>query len=286
MLQELQTRKADLSVKSEENKEMRNKLNTEASTLASKRNELNKRTKELIDEAQELKNLRDTNNTLVSENKAKRDEVNEKASKVYAQVDKLRKDLHLSDGPSLKDLKKEIDHLEFEQMTRVMDSNKERELVEKIGHLIEEFKSKKDQLESNLELKTLLEEAQKSKDEASVFHEEVKEYAEAAQEYHEKMIQTFKEADKIRAESDKVHKDFVKIQESADEQHRLFIKTQKEIRDFDKLIIGLKRKGKKGRESVVKAQAKKEAEEIYSQFKLGEKISTEDLFVLQRSGLL
>ncbi|NIA03404.1 MAG: phosphoserine phosphatase [Nitrospirae bacterium] len=286
MLEELQKRKSELKVKSEEYKEMRNKLNTEASTLASKRNELNKRTKEHIEEAQELKNLRDSNNVSVRENKVFRDEFNEKANKIFAQIDKIRKDLHLSDGPSLKALSREIEHLEFRQQTEVLDSNKERELVETISHLSEEFKVKKQQLEGNQEIKTFFEDAQKLRDEASVYHDKVKEFADAAQEYHEKMIKTFKESDKIRVDSDKVHRDFVKIQESADEQHRLFIKTQKEIRELDKNIIGIKRKNKTGKETIAKAAVKKEAEDIYSQFKLGEKISTEDLFVLQRSGML
>ncbi|MCL7415364.1 MAG: coiled-coil protein [ANME-2 cluster archaeon] len=286
MLDELQKRKSDLREKSEEHKEKRNELNTQASTLAAKRNELNKRTKELIEEAQELKTLRDSNNESVGENKGLRDELNEKANKIYAQIDRIRKDLNLSTGPSLKEMRREIDTLEFKQQTQVMKSNAERELVDKIAHLTEEFKTRKAQLEGNQELKDLLEEAQKLRDEASVYHEKVKEFADAAQEYHEKMIVTFKEADKVRADSDKVHKDFVKVQETADEQHGLFITTQKEIRDFDKVLIGLKRKGKKSKDSAFKIQAKKDAEDIYSQFKLGEKISTEDLLALQRSGLL
>jgi len=285
MLEEMQKRKSELKVKSEEYKEMRNKLNTEASTLASKRNELNKRTKELIDEAQELKNLRDSNNASVRENKVFRDEFNEKANKIFAQIDTIRKDLNLSDGPSLKALSQEIEHLEFRQQTEVLEANKERVLVETISHLTEDFKNKKQQLEGNQEIKTFFEDAQKLRDEASVYHDKVKEFADAAQEYHDKMIKTFKEADKIRVDSDKVHRDFVKIQESADEQHRLFIKTQKEIRDFDKIIIGIKRTGKTGKEITTKAAVKKEAEDIYSQFRLGEKISTEDLLILQRSGM-
>ncbi|MCG7849883.1 MAG: coiled-coil protein [ANME-2 cluster archaeon] len=286
MLDELQKRKTDLKEKSEEYKDKRNSLNSEASALAAKRNELNKRTKELIEEAQELKTQRDSNNESVGSNKTLRDELNEKANKFYAQIDKIRKDLNLSSGPSLKEMRHEIDTLEFKQQTQVMKTSAERELVEKIGHLTEEFKSRKAQLEGNQELKTLLEDAQKLRDEASVYHEQVKVFADAAQEYHEKMIATFKEADKVRAESDSVHKDFVKIQESADEQHAQFIKTQKEIRDIDKTLMGLRRKGKKTRDSAVMAQTKIDAEEIFSQFKLGEKISTEDLLVLQRSGLL
>ncbi len=119
-----------------------------------------------------------------------------------------------------------------------------------------------------------------------VYHNNVKEYADAAQEYHDKMIVIFKEADAIRADSDAAHKEFVKAQEAADEQHRLFIQTQKEIRELNKVIIGLKRKTKESKDESIREQAKKEAEEVYNQFKLGEKLNTEDLMLLQRSGLL
>ncbi|MDD5616596.1 MAG: coiled-coil protein [Candidatus Methanoperedens sp.] len=286
MLNELQNRKGDLKNKSEEYKNKRNDLNLEASKWATKRNELNTRTKELIDEAQQLKKLRDENNEKVGEAKLKRDELNEQANKVYAEVDKIRKDLNLGDGPSLKEMKREIDQLEFKQQTEVLKTSQERELVEKIAKLTEELKRKKTQLEGSSELKSLLEKAQVLRDEAAVFHNSVKEAAEAAQQYHDKMITIFKEADAIRAESDAAHKEFVKAQEAADEQHRLFIQSQKEIREINKLIIGLKRKTKETKDETIREQTKKEAEEVYNQFKLGEKLNTEDLMLLQRSGLL
>ncbi len=286
MLNELQNRKVDLKNKSEEYKNKRNELNLEASKCASKRNELNKRTKELIDEAQQLKKLRDENNALVGDAKIKRDEQNELANKVYAEIDKIRKDLNLGDGPSLKELKKEIDMLEFKQQTEVLTPPKERQLVDNIAKLTDELRRKKEQLEGSGELKSLLEKAQILRDEAAVHHNKVKEYAESAQQYHDKMIVIFKEADKIRAESDAAHKEFVKAQEAADEQHRLFIQSQKEIRELNKVIIGLKRKTKESKEESIREQTKKEAEEVYNQFKLGEKLNTEDLMLLQRSGLL
>ncbi len=286
MLNELQNRKNDLKNKSEEYKDKRNELNLEASKCATKRNELNTRTKELIDEAQQLKKLRDENNEKVGEAKLKRDELNEQANKVYAEIDKIRKDLNLGDGPSLKEMKREIDQLEFRQQTEVLKTSQEREIVEKIAKLTEELKRKKTQLEGSSELKTLLEEAQVLRDEAAIHHDRVKESAEAAQQYHDKMITIFKEADAIRAESDAAHKEFVKAQEAADEQHRLFIQSQKEIREINKLIIGLKRKTKETKDESIREQTKKEAEEVYNQFKLGEKLNTEDLMLLQRSGLL
>ncbi len=286
LLNELQDRKTDLKDKSEEYKNKRNEFNLEASKCASKRNDLNKRTKELIDEAQQLKRLRDENNEKVAQAKLKRDELNEQANKIYAEIDKIRKNLNLGDGPSLKELKREIDALEFKQQTEVLTPAKERGLVENIATLTDELKRKKHQLEGNTELKSLLENAQSLRDEALVHHNKVKEHADAAQQYHDKMIVIFKEADAIRADSDAAHKEFVKAQEAADEQHRLFIQTQKEIREINKVIIGLKRKTKESKDESIREQAKKEAEEVYNQFKLGEKLNTEDLMLLQRSGLL
>jgi len=108
LLNELQGRKGDLKDKSEEYKNKRNEFNLEASKCATKRNELNKRTKELIEEAQQLKKLRDENNEQVAQSKLKRDELNDQANKIYAEIDKIRKGLNLGDGPSLKELKKQM----------------------------------------------------------------------------------------------------------------------------------------------------------------------------------
>jgi len=100
------------------------------------------------------------------------------------------------------------------------------------------------------------------------------------------MIECFREADKVRAEADAQHKEFVKAQETADEFHKQFLKLQKEIRDFDKVIVGLKKKAKTEKESKDKVEYKKQAEDVFAQFKAGEKLNTEDLLLLQRSGFL
>ncbi len=285
MLKELNMKKQELRTASEEAKTKRNELNTEASTLAASRNELNKRTKELINEAQEYKKLRDENNELVKENKAKRDEINAKANELFAQIDQLRADNNLT-GPSIKEIRKEIDRLEFTQQTEVLTPGKERELVNKIEELQKLYKSKKEQLEGNVELKNLLKEAQDIRDEASTYHTTLSDYAQKAQEYHDKMIATFKEADRIRAESDTAHKKFVEFQEKADEQHKKFIAAQKEIRDIEKEVRKLKKgdSDERGRESI--EEVKKDAKDIFDKFKAGEKLTTENIMLLQKAGML
>jgi len=206
MLEEMEGRKNELREKSEEYKNERNDLNIEASKLAAKRNDLNTKTKELVEEAQRLKENRDKNNKKVSENKKERDTLNEKANKVYAEIDRIRRSLNLADGPALNELNREIDRMEFKQQTEVMSPAKERELVDTIASMRDDFRRKKEQLEGNVELRTLLKEAQALRDEASNYHERVKEYADLAQEYHDRMVELFKQADTTRAESDNVHK--------------------------------------------------------------------------------
>ncbi len=286
MLAELEDKKANLRQESLAFKDRRSQLNAEASKWAAKRNELNKTTKELIDKAQELKKLRDENNKNVADAKKLRDEYNEKTNEFYAKIDEIRKKYNLTGERSIKDLRREIDHLEFRQQTEVLSPDKEKQLVDKIAALHAEFRTRKEQLEKNEELRKLLDEAQGLRDQASKHHDEVTKYAELAQEYHDKMIATFKEADQTRAEADAAHKEFVKAQESADEQHKEFIRTQREIRDFEKVIVGLKKKNRDIKEDKAKEVAKREAEEILTHFRQGEKLDTAALLRLQRAGMV
>ncbi len=285
MFKEMNDKKTELRKQSEEYKAKRNELNTEASALAAKRNELNKQNKDLINEAQEYKKLRDENNEKVKEYKVIRDDVNAKANDIFSKIDQIRNENNLG-GPSIKDIRKEIDRLEFAQQTEVLTTSKERELVSKITELQKQYSAKKGQLEGNHELKQLLTEAQEIRDQASEQHKILSEFAQKAQEYHDKMISTFKEADRVRAESDAAHKDFVKFQESADEQHKLFIAAQKEIRDIDKEFRKIKKGDVDVKKEAARADARKDAEDIFDKFKSGGKLTTENLMALQRSGLL
>ncbi|MHC1631645.1 MAG: coiled-coil protein [Methanotrichaceae archaeon] len=286
MLAELEEKKAKLKKRALDFKDNRSRLNAEASKWATTRNELNKATKELIDKAQKLKILRDEDNKNVAKAKQDRNEYNEKTNELYAKIDEIRKKYNLIGERSIRGLRKEIDYLEFKQQTEVLSPDKEKQLVEKISALQSDFKSKKAQMEKNDMLRDILDEAQQLRDKASEYHELVTKYAERAQEYHDQMIVTFKRADKVRAEADSAHREFVKAQEAADKEHRDFIRTQREIRDFDKIISGLRRKNKERRKDKVKTEARREGEDILSHFRKGEKLDTNDLMRLQRSGLV
>ncbi len=275
-----------LKKEAEVSKRERNRLNAEASESAARRDELNARTRALIESAQQSKDKRDEFNKLVSESKERRDGLNEMANSLLAKADQIKRKFKVAGGLSLSELKREIDHLEFKQQTEVISTEKERELVDRIAHLWEEYRKKRAELENNAELKEALEKARQLRAEASEFHKQLTENADLAQQCHEKMLKCFKEADKVRAQADAAHKEFVRAQESADEQHHTYIKIEKELRDYDKIISSLKKRSKEARESREKVDVLKRAEEVYAMFKDGQKLETDDLLLLQRSGLL
>ena len=123
------------------------------------------------------------------------------------------------------------------------------------------------------------------KEEMDRWHKEVNRLADEAQKYHEKMSELFKQADEKTREADKAQEKFVETKQRADEEHRLHIELIHQVHDFDKIIYGIKKKRrakKPGGEMNLKAQAQK----IYERFKAGEKLSTEDLMILQKAGLI
>ena len=212
MLAEQEDMRGKLEQESLAFKDRRSQSNAEASKWAAKRNELNKATEDLIDKAQEFKKLRDESNKNVAQSKKKRDESNEKTNQLYARIDDLRKKYNLTGERSLRDLRREIDRLEFRQQTEILSPDKEKQLVDKIAVLHAEFKGRNEQLKKNEVLRKLLDEAQALKDQASSYHDQVIKFAELAQEYHDQMIGTFKEADQTRAEADAAQKEFLKAQ--------------------------------------------------------------------------
>jgi uncharacterized coiled-coil DUF342 family protein len=68
--------------------------------------------------------------------------------------------------------------------------------------------------------------------------------------------------------------------------HRLYIRHLRDVKDFDRVITGLKRKVSEDWVFRERIEAKKRAKDIYERFRDGEKLSTEDLMQLQKSEMM
>ncbi|MDN7023515.1 phosphoserine phosphatase [Methanoculleus sp. FWC-SCC1] len=286
MLNDLVDKRKKFLAESEQHKTRRNELNALASKYARERNVLNNQTREFVEEAQKHKELRDKNNEEVQALKEQRNEHNEKANELFEEIEAFKKEHGSLKNRGIKELQKQIEHLEFKQQTEVYSTDKERELIEKIKHLKAGVKEQEAELEQNKEMRTKLADAREFRRLASEIHKEVTEKAELAQQHHDLMVESYRKADKSRESADQFHQQFVEAQESADEEHKLFIACQKELRDYDKVISGLRQKTKKTKVTKEQKAVRKEAERIFQQFRGGEKLTTDDLLLLQRAKLI
>ena len=105
------------------------------------------------------------------------------------------------------------------------------------------------------------------------------------------MMKVYDKSDAIRKEADKAQENFIKCKVQADEEHQAHIDLIRQVHDYDKMLSGLRQRDSGGAPFTPSAAGerlsdKDEAKEVYERFKKGEKLSTDDLMLLQKSGYL
>jgi uncharacterized coiled-coil DUF342 family protein len=283
MLEELEERRAEIIKKAEEYKVRRTELNSEASKWSELRDELNGQIKKAVEKAKRFKQQREGYEKLLASKKTKRGELNRKASSCYNMVEKQRRKSDVQSIEAFERLRKRIDELELRQQVEVMSKEKEKKLVARITELRREFDHMEKELEKDKKLTELLKKAQKYRVESDKYHEEVINLVKLSHESHDKMVKYFKEADRIREKADDAHRLFLETQKEADEAHKRYIRYLRDMKDFDRVIGGLRRKIREDWGFRERMEARKKAKGIYDKFREGEKISTEDLLLIQRS---
>ncbi len=286
LVAELEEKRARHNADAERHKRLRDELNEKTREWADRRDELNAQVRKLIEEANARREMRDKLNTEVREVKAKRDEWNRKFNDQSEKVITLKRENMPKSGQSIRKYKAELRALEKKHMTSVLTTEKERALVEEISSLSNKIRALEKEMEQFTEVKTAEHEAREAKEQAETFHRQVSEYAEKAQTEHDSMLKLYEEADAIRKEADDAQEKFIEAKLTADEEHREHIEHIRQVHDFDKIITGIRDKSRKTRRENDESSVKKEAEEIYDKFRSGEKLSTEDIMVLQKSGYM
>lgn len=286
LIPELEEKRARHNAEAERHRRLRDELNEKTREWADRRDMLNAQVRKLIDEANARREMRDKLNSQVREVKASRDEWNRKFNDLSDKVITLKRERMPRSGISIKKYKAELRALEKRHMTSVMSAEKERALVEEIGELSSKIRAMEKEMEQFTEVKEAEREAHEAKENAENFHRQVSEFAEKAQAEHDAMLKLYEEADKLRKEADDAQEKFIEAKLTADEEHREHIEHIRQVHDFDKIISGIRDKVRRVKKEKDETSAKREAEEIFDKFKSGEKLSTEDIMILQKSGYM
>ena len=274
------------NAEAERHRRKRDDLNDRTRQWVEKRDALNAQARPLIEEATTHREKRDAMNLEVRKAKEERDRWNRKVNDLTAMIGEIKRRKMPRGEAYLFKLKKDLRALEFKQMTSVLTVGKEKALIEEMAKLQAEVNKIEQTLEEDADVKKARQDLAETKESAEAAHKRVGELAEQAQAEHDAMTALYEQGDAVRREADSAQEEFIRTKMMADEEHRNHIDHIRLVHDYDKILHGVRARTARPREEVVEVAAKKEAELIYERFRRGEKLSTEDLMTLQKSGYL
>ncbi len=286
VMEELEIKRERENGEAERYRRRRDELNEKTREWIARRDDLNSQVRTFVEEAMLHRQKRDEMNAQVKKVKEERDGGNRRVNDLSDRVNELKRRKLPRGAVPLSRLKRDLRDLEFKQMTSVLPQDKEMELIKEMTRAQGEIRKLEDALEQDAEVKKALEELRDAKEKAEAAHRAVGQLAEQAQREHDLMTELYEKSDEMRRQADLAQEEFIKTKMMADEEHRKHIDHIREVHDYDKIIQGIRMKSSKERVETEGVSAKRQAEIIFERFKRGEKLSTEDLMTLQKSGYL
>ncbi len=279
---DLERRRGESNARADEFRAKRDRLNAEARTVAEERAMIVDELHAKSAEAQDHRRHRDQLNDQVREEKRLREEWNHKLQELGDRVQEMRRTRAPRPGAvPVWRLKKELKELEFRHMTTALTPDQEKRLIEEMKRLEAAIKDQDAELRQDPEVETAMRALAEAREEAEKHHAAVGQLATEAQAEHEAMVQLYESVDELRRRADDVQARLIEAKSAADEAHRAHIAAIEEVRDIEKLLYAAR--GGRAPPSWADAEPPKE-EDFLARLKKGEKVSTEDLLELQKSG--
>jgi uncharacterized coiled-coil DUF342 family protein len=254
--------------------------------MARERDDINARVRQMRNEISNHKEKRDEHNERVKHAKEQRNELITKHLDLKKKIKELEREQSSNSGVNLNQMKQNLRKLENEQMTQPMSAQKEKKLIETIKVIHLKIKDQEESLNKDPKLKKAMEEEKILKQKAEKQHDLVEKLAKKAQEEHQSMIELLTQLDNSVKKTTEIQEKIVLTKIEADKVHKEFIENVNKIHDLEKEIISARKKKVVKKKIADVSAVQKKADEIFERFKRGDKLSTEDLMILQKAGLL
>ena len=238
--------------------------------------------KEMLDQLRELKNRFETEKKLRDEHNKKVKESKEKRACIFDQVNDIRKKLIKFDkemegmsqqSETYRDDKEEYDKLSWRYQTDVFSPQTEKKIVKRLDELENILEQGKEFAETKKEHVKLLKELKKLRIEASTYHQLVTTHAMESEKHHKELVAMFEQRERLEKKLSETSKKIDEIKASLGEEYE---KTKAEDREDRAVITKEKEEIKQSQRSKMMERAK----EVYAKFKRGEKVSLNDLALL------
>ena len=280
---ELRKIRKEYHQKAEELRVGRDELNLTSQTHASERNDLNVKAKEYMDEVHMYRDRRNGLNVEVGQIRDERNEVTEKVNSLKDNFLSLkRKRFSGQNLPPIARLRKQIQELEIKQMTTPLTTDKERALVEEISSLQNKIKQHDELIETDTEVLDARDTFREAENRRRELSKSMQKSRQEAQTAHHSMKDSLRLNRSTRRKADAAQRAFVKAKEKADIVHNEYIEYLRGMQEIDRMTAS---QGKSGSVADQKASAAS-AEDLFAKFLAGEKLSTEQLMIIQKAGML
>jgi|TARA_B110000116_G_scaffold213419_1_gene189638 uncharacterized coiled-coil DUF342 family protein len=280
---ELKDLRKEYHKKAEELRVKRDELNLKSQSHASERNDLNLKAKEYMDTVHVHRDRRNGLNVEVGEIRDERREITNQANSFKDEFLKLKRQRFSGLSlPPVSRLRKQIQELELKQMTTPLTTDKERALVDEISSLQNKIKQHDELIETDTEVLDARDTFRESENKRRELGKTMQKSRQEAQAAHHTMKDSLRLNRQTRRKADAAQKQFVKAKEKADEVHNEYIEYLRGMQEIDRMTAS---QGRSGSSADQRANAAS-AEELFTKFLSGEKLSTEQLMIIQKAGML
>lgn len=293
--EEIKRVRQEIEALEKEKKEIQAKLDElqrELNIWIQKRDEKNREVQQLRQKARELKERRDDVNKQIRDLKKNREEINAKLDLLYQEVVEYRtkrdeyNQLRRLKMPKEK-IEERIEKLEWELQTNPnITSEREKQIVDQIQVLATELEIIQQSNRFHQKLQETRKKIESLKKARRAISLDIQKLANQSQQFHEEMIKTFQRADEVKKEADEYHKKVLELREKIRDIRRQLREVEKRIVEYDekhkeliayRLVARMRAKRDATFEKAVKALEK---------FKRGEKLTLDEILLLQRYNLV
>lgn len=261
-------------------------LNDQKEKFFDQRNHVSREISELIKNVKGIRTERDTMTTEVKLSKEEREKLNDDIKKAIADAkvlqtkrDELQSKSGLKEDPRF--MMRELERMNYKIETEAMSFEKEKKLMKVINAMKKKVSSAKEVMVVSDKLRTLSREIDRMKAVANQAHEKVQVSAKASQEKHSGMVEVSHKIDELKKKEEEFN---VQITAKKAEMQPIGAELDAKAKLLNEVRgkLGLAtEEGKQQKAAETKKKLTDRADEVRAKLMRGEKLTTEDILVLQ-----
>jgi len=274
-------------------KKERDNNNTQTKEALTKRNEINQEISNHVKIAKNYISKRDETNTQVKELKDTRKKVQETLKESRMELSSLSEsDEKMGEGELRKNRKQmhrlndQIKRLEWNLQTQILSINKEKEIIQQLESLSEQFNRIAKKVNLSTKETLLWQVINSSQKKLHGLNQQIINAAKESQIYHNLGSQSFQQVNKHRKDANDWHSKFLVTKKKADHFHRDFLSKVRLRHELRQKMKNIQKQIRKERKDQIQSSLEVNVQKAFSKYEAGENLSLSEFRLLVEKGLL